>query len=161
MNFYFVGIAGAGMSALASVMASEGHRVSGSDDDVFPPVCDYLTRMGIVGHEGFDAARLPADIDIAIVGSSAKLDLANNVELAEIVRRGVATRSFPEFLGDQTRGRDTVVVAGSFGKSTVTALTALLLREAGLDPGYFIGACPSILRRPVTRDRTDVSHRGR
>ncbi|HEY7853027.1 MAG TPA: Mur ligase domain-containing protein [Caulobacteraceae bacterium] len=142
MRFYFLGIAGAGMSSLASVLVSQGHQVSGSDDAVFPPVSDYLDRMGIVWRDGFDAAALPEAIDVAIVGSSAKLDLAHNVELAEIVRRGVPRCSFAQYLGRHTAGRDNIVIAGSFGKSTLTALAAVLMGEAGHDPGYFIGAVP-------------------
>jgi UDP-N-acetylmuramate: L-alanyl-gamma-D-glutamyl-meso-diaminopimelate ligase len=142
MRAYFLGIAGAGMSALASVLASEGWEVSGSDDAVFPPMNAYLDRMGIPWREGFDASLLPTDIDVAIIGSSAKLDLAHNPELAEIVRRGIPRYGFAAFLGEHTRGRDNIVIAGSFGKSTLTALLAVLMREAGADPGYFIGAVP-------------------
>jgi len=142
MNVYFLGIAGAGVSALASVLASEGAAVSGSDEGVFPPVSTYLDRLGIPYHVGFDAAQVPADIDAAVIGGSAKLDLAHNPELAEIVSRGVPRYSFPEFLAEHTRDRDNIVVAGSFGKSTLTALLAVLMREAGHDPGYFIGAVP-------------------
>ena len=142
MNVYFLGIAGAGMSALASVLVSEGQAVTGSDAGVFPPVSHYLDRMGIAWRDGFDAAALPADIDAAVIGGSAKLDLAHNPELAELKRRGVPLYSFPAFLARYTRDRETIVIAGSFGKSTLTALLALLMREAGRDPGYFIGAAP-------------------
>jgi UDP-N-acetylmuramate: L-alanyl-gamma-D-glutamyl-meso-diaminopimelate ligase len=142
MNVYFLGIAGAGVSALASVLASEGCGVSGSDDGVFPPVSTYLDRLGIPYHVGFDAGLVPEDIDAAVIGSSAKLDLAHNPELVEIARRGVPRYAFAEYLGLHTRGRDNVVIAGSFGKSTLTALVAVLMREAGRDPGYFIGAVP-------------------
>ncbi len=130
------------MSALASILASEGHQVSGSDEGVFPPVSAYLDRQGIPWHERFDASLMPGNLDAAIVGASAKLDVATNPELAELVRRGVPRHSFPEFLGRHIEGRDTIVIAGSFGKSTLTALAAVLLREAGRDPGYFIGAIP-------------------
>lgn len=142
MRFYFLGIAGAGMSALASLLTSEGHEVSGSDDGVYPPVSHYLDRMGIVWRDGFDAAALPAQIDVAIIGGSAKLDLAHNPELAELKRRAVPLFSFAAFLARHIASRDTVVIAGSFGKSTLTALCAVILREAGRDPGYFIGAVP-------------------
>lgn len=139
---YFLGIAGAGMSALASVLASDDWAVTGSDDAVFPPVSDYLDRLGIPWRAGFDAAQIPPDMDLAIIGSSAKLDLAHNPELAEIVRRGVPSYSFADFLGRYTRERDNIVIAGSFGKSTLTALAAVVMRAAGHDPGYFIGAVP-------------------
>jgi UDP-N-acetylmuramate: L-alanyl-gamma-D-glutamyl-meso-diaminopimelate ligase len=154
VNLYFLGIAGAGMSALASIMVTDGHAVSGSDDGVFPPVTTYLDRLGIPYHVGFDAALVPPDTEAAVIGSSAKLDLSHNPELAELKRRGVPLFSFPEFLGRHTAGRDTVVVAGSFGKSSVTALLAVILTEAGGDPGYFIGAVP--LDLPLTgRSGTD------
>ena len=104
MNVYFLGIAGAGVSALASVLASEGCGVSGSDDGVFPPVSTYLDRLGIPYHVGFDAGLVPDDIDAAVIGSSAKLDLAHNPELAEIARRGVPRYSFAEYLGLHTPG---------------------------------------------------------
>ena len=142
MKVYFLGIAGAGMSALASVLASERHQVSGSDDGIYPPVSTYLGRLGIPCHVGFDAGLLPRDIDVAIVGSSSKLGLETNPELAELVRRGVPRHSFAEYLGLHIRDRETVVIAGSFGKSTLTAMCAVFLREAGRDPGYFIGAVP-------------------
>ena len=142
LKVYFLGIAGAGMSALASVLVSEGHTVSGSDSRVFPPVTDYLDRLGVIWRDGFDASLLPADLDAAVVGGSAKLDLANNPELRALKERGVPLYSFPEFLGLHTRGRRNAVIAGSFGKSTLTALCAVLMREAGRDPGYFIGAVP-------------------
>jgi len=142
MKVYFLGIAGAGMSALASILLSEGHQVCGSDQAVFPPVSTYLDRLGIPWHEGFDADLVPPDIDAAIVGASAKLDVADNPELVELIRRDVPLYNFPDFLGRHTEGRDTIVIAGSFGKSTLTALAAVLMREAGRDPGYFIGAIP-------------------
>jgi UDP-N-acetylmuramate: L-alanyl-gamma-D-glutamyl-meso-diaminopimelate ligase len=142
MKVYFLGIAGAGMSALASMLISEGVEVTGSDEAVFPPVSDYLDRLGIAWRSGFNASALPEDIDAAVIGSSAKLGLASNPELAEIVRRGVPRFGFADYLGRHTKDRDNVVIAGSFGKSTLTALAAVMMREAGRDPGYFVGAVP-------------------
>ena len=147
MNVYFLGIAGGGMSALASVLASQGHAVSGSDDGVFPPVSTYLERLGIPFHSGFDAARVPPDVDVAVIGTSTKLALADNPELAELIRRGAPRYSFADYLGRITQDRETLVIAGSFGKSTLTAMCASFLREAGRDPGYFIGAVPLDLDR--------------
>jgi UDP-N-acetylmuramate: L-alanyl-gamma-D-glutamyl-meso-diaminopimelate ligase len=142
MNVYFLGIAGAGVSALASVLHAQGHTVSGSDEGVFPPVSTYLDRQGIAYATRFDAANLPADIDVAVVGTTAKMDPATNPELAELRRRGVPCHTFAEFLGEHTAGRENLVVAGSFGKSSLTALVAFVLRHAGRDPGWFIGAIP-------------------
>ncbi|HEY1751536.1 MAG TPA: Mur ligase domain-containing protein [Caulobacteraceae bacterium] len=142
MKVYFLGIAGAGVSALASLLASEGHEVLGSDGAVYPPVSTYLEGLGIPFFRGFDAAHVPADVDLAIIGSSAALDLDHNPELAALTAAGVPMQSFAEFLGDYSAGRRTCVVAGSFGKSTLTAMLAVMLRAAGRDPGYFIGAVP-------------------
>jgi UDP-N-acetylmuramate: L-alanyl-gamma-D-glutamyl-meso-diaminopimelate ligase len=142
MRAYFLGIAGAGMSALASVLKSDGAEVSGSDDGVFPPISTYLQRQGLSYHDGFDAGLVPADVDVAIVGTSAKLELGSNVELDALVRRGVPRFSFAEYLGRHTQGRENIVIAGSFGKSTLTAMCASFLVHAGKDPGYFIGAIP-------------------
>jgi len=142
MKVYFLGIAGAGMSALASLMVSDGHEVSGSDGAVYPPVSTYLEGLGIPFYRGFDAVHVPTDLDLAIVGSSAALDLATNPELAALKARSVPCLSFAEYLGRYSEGRDTCVVAGSFGKSTLTAMLSVMLVEAGRDPGYFIGAVP-------------------
>jgi UDP-N-acetylmuramate: L-alanyl-gamma-D-glutamyl-meso-diaminopimelate ligase len=142
MKVYFLGIAGAGVSALASLMVSEGHEVSGSDGAVYPPVSTYLEGLGIPFHRGFDAAHIPEGLDLAIVGSSAALDLAHNPELAVLKARGVPCLSFAEYLGRYSEGRETCVVAGSFGKSTLTAMLAVMMRAAGRDAGYFIGAVP-------------------
>jgi UDP-N-acetylmuramate: L-alanyl-gamma-D-glutamyl-meso-diaminopimelate ligase len=147
MRFYFLGIAGAGMSALASVLASEGHFVTGSDEAAYPPVTTYLDRLGVAYFNGFDAAHVPAALDAAIIGTSAKLHGNDNPEFAEIARRGVPRHSFADYLGRHTQGRENLVVAGSFGKSTLAALIAFLLSQAGRDPGYFIGAAPLDLER--------------
>lgn len=142
MKFYFLGIAGAGVSALASVLVSQGHTVTGSDEGVYPPVSTYLDRLGIKYYTHFDAAHVPPDIDAAIIGTTAKINPRDNAELAEIVRRGVPHYTFADYLGLHTKTRENLIVAGSFGKSTLAAMLAFLLREAGQDPGYFIGAVP-------------------
>jgi UDP-N-acetylmuramate: L-alanyl-gamma-D-glutamyl-meso-diaminopimelate ligase len=147
MHVYFLGIAGAGVSALASILVSEGHRVSGSDEAAFPPMSTYLDALGVRYATRFAAENVPADVDYAIIGTSAKLHGEENPELAEIKRRGVPHATFAEFLGRHTADRENVVVAGSFGKSTLTAMLAYFMRQAGRDPGWFIGAIPLDLDR--------------
>lgn len=146
MHVYCVGVAGAGVSALASMLQSEGHTVSGSDEAAHPPISTYLDRIGVPFHNGFDPALLPAAIDVAIVGTSAKLGF-ENPEIEALQRRGIPCFSFAEFLGRHTAARRNIVVAGSFGKSTLTAMIAYLLRACGRDPGWFIGAVPLDLDR--------------
>ncbi|HZZ68285.1 MAG TPA: Mur ligase domain-containing protein, partial [Phenylobacterium sp.] len=131
MRIHFTGLAGAGMSAAALMMREAGHEVSGSDEDVFPPMSTYVEGLGFPFHRRFDAANLPAGLDVLVLGASAKLGGEANVEVAEARRRGVRVTSFPELVGQATQGRANTVVAGSFGKSTCTALIAHVLRQAG------------------------------
>ncbi|MFZ4070177.1 MAG: Mur ligase family protein [Caulobacterales bacterium] len=147
MKIYVLGIAGAGVSALASILASDGHSVIGSDDGVYPPVSTYLDRIGVPYFTGFDAAHVPAEVDLAIVGTSAKLGAGDNPELIALIKQDVPRYTFAAYLGEYVCKRETVVVAGSFGKSTLTAMIAVILRAAGRDPGYFIGAVPLDLDR--------------
>jgi len=140
MRIHFTGIAGAGMSAAALMMRDAGHEVSGSDADAFPPMSTYVEGLGFPFHRRFDAANLPADLDVLVLGASAKLGGADNPEVAEARRRGVAITSFAELVGQTTLGRRNTVVAGSFGKSTCSALMAHVLKEAGRDAGWMIGA---------------------
>ncbi|HEX3888786.1 MAG TPA: Mur ligase family protein [Phenylobacterium sp.] len=140
MRIHFTGLAGAGMSAAALTMREAGHEVSGSDEDVFPPMSTYVAGLGFPFHRRFDAANLPADLDLLVLGASAKLGGEANVEVAEARRRGVRVTSFPELVGEATEGRANTVVAGSFGKSTCTALIAHVLRQAGHDAGWMVGA---------------------
>jgi UDP-N-acetylmuramate: L-alanyl-gamma-D-glutamyl-meso-diaminopimelate ligase len=140
MRIHFTGIAGAGMGAAAVMMREAGHEVSGSDEDVFPPMSTYVEGLGFPFHRRFDAANLPHDLDVLVLGASAKLGGESNAEVAEARRRGVRVTTFPELVGQATAGRRNTVVAGSFGKSTCTALMAHVLREAGHDAGWMVGA---------------------
>jgi UDP-N-acetylmuramate: L-alanyl-gamma-D-glutamyl-meso-diaminopimelate ligase len=140
MRIHFTGIAGAGMSAVALMMRDAGHQVSGSDAEVFPPMSTYVEGLGFPFARRFAAANLPADLDLLVLGASAKLGGEDNPEVAEARRRGVAVTTFPELVGRTTEARRNTVVAGSFGKSTCSALMAHVLLEAGRDPGWMVGA---------------------
>ena len=140
MRIHFTGVAGAGMSAAALMMREAGHQVSGSDEDVFPPMSSYVEGLGFPFHRRFAAENLPADLDVLVQGTSAKLGGEANPEVAEARRRGVAVTSFPEMVGDATTARANTVVAGSFGKSTCTALIAHVLASSGVDAGWMVGA---------------------
>ncbi len=140
MRIHFTGIAGAGMSAVALMMRDAGHEVSGSDEDVFPPMSTYVAGLGFPVTYRFDAANLPPGLDILVLGTSAKLGGQDNVEVAAARARGARITTFAELVGEVTAARDNIVVAGSFGKSTCTALMAHILRSAGHDSGWMIGA---------------------
>jgi UDP-N-acetylmuramate: L-alanyl-gamma-D-glutamyl-meso-diaminopimelate ligase len=140
MRIHFTGVAGAGMAAAALMMREAGHGISGSDEDVFPPMSTYVEGLGFPFFRRFDAANLGADVDLLVLGASAKLGGEANPEVQEARRRGVRVTTFPELVGEATALRRNTVVAGSFGKSTCTALMAHILRDAGRDPGWMIGA---------------------
>jgi UDP-N-acetylmuramate: L-alanyl-gamma-D-glutamyl-meso-diaminopimelate ligase len=140
MRIHFTGVAGAGMSAAALMMREAGHQVSGSDQDVFPPMSTYVEGLGFPIAWRFDPANLPDGLDVLVLGASAKLGGEDNPEVAAARARGVRVTTFPELVGQATAGRANTVVAGSFGKSTCTALMAHVLRQAGHDAGWMVGA---------------------
>lgn len=140
MRIHFTGIAGAGMAAAALMMREAGHEISGSDEDVFPPMSTYVEGLGFPFHRRFAAGNLPPGLDLLVLGASAKLGGESNPEVAEARARGVRVTTFPELVGEATRDRQNTVVAGSFGKSTCTALMSHVLRVSGVDAGWMIGA---------------------
>ena len=140
MRIHFTGIAGAGMAAAALMMREAGHAITGSDEDVFPPMSTYVEGLGFPFFRRFDGANLPDGLDLLVLGASAKLGGEGNPEVQEARRRGVRVTTFPELVGESTALRRNTVVAGSFGKSTCTALMAHVLRESGRDAGWMIGA---------------------
>src|SRR5438552_18138818 len=93
MRIHFTGVAGAGMSAAALMMREAGHQVSGSDEDVFPPMSTYVEGLGFPFHRRFAAENLPADLDLLVQGTSAKLGGAANPEVAEARARGLPVTS--------------------------------------------------------------------
>lgn len=140
MRIHFTGIAGAGMAAAALMMREAGHAITGSDEGAFPPMSTYVEGLGFPVSWRFDAANLATDLDLLVLGASAKLGGESNVEVQAARARGVRITSFPELVGEATALKRNTVVAGSFGKSTCTALLAHVLRACGVDAGWMIGA---------------------
>jgi len=142
MNFskaHFIGIAGKGMSATALLLRQMGVRITGSDEGFYPPVSDYLKNEKIAFAEGYRKGNIPDDADVIVIGKNAKLTPESNEEVRAAMESGKPVRSFADLLQDMTAKADTIVAAGSYGKSTCTALLAWCLRSAGKDPSYFIG----------------------
>lgn len=140
---HLIGICGAGMSAVARLLQQAGYTVTGSDEGAYPPVSTYLETLGIAPMIGHRAANLPADPDLVVIGKHAKLVPETNEEVAAALdKHQKAVRSFPEVLAALTEERDRTVIAGSYGKSTMTTLIASCLQQATKAPGWFIGAIP-------------------
>jgi UDP-N-acetylmuramate--alanine ligase len=133
---HFVGIGGAGMSALARIALDEGMRVSGSDART-SPVLEHLASLGAEVHTGHDAGWLPPDAAEIVVSSAVPPD---NPEVAAARSRGLPVLHRSEWLARLMAGGRGIAVAGSHGKSTTTAMVALGLLDAGLDPTVVIGA---------------------
>jgi UDP-N-acetylmuramate: L-alanyl-gamma-D-glutamyl-meso-diaminopimelate ligase len=159
---HFIGIAGAGMSATAKLLKDSGVAISGSDQNAYPPISDYLIEQGICCKTPYAAENIPADTDLFVIGKNAKLVPETNVEVAAAVASGKPIASFAEVLSEHTRHKDNIVVAGSYGKSTSVALLAHCLETAaktlgpGLDPSFFIGAVPLT---PSTSARNGLHYR--
>ncbi len=136
---HFIGIAGKGMSATALLLRQLGCQISGSDDGFYPPVSDYLARAKIPFSKGYKKEHIPPDADIIVIGKNAKLVPEANEEVRAAFASGKPVHSFADVLEELADGKETIVVAGSYGKSTCTALLAWCLTHAGRDPSYFIG----------------------
>ncbi|MBI5321455.1 Mur ligase family protein [Bradyrhizobium sp.] len=150
---HFIGIAGKGMSATALLLRQMGARITGSDEGFYPPVSDYLRNEKIAFAEGYRKENIPDDADVIVIGKNAKLQPESNEEVRAAMASGKPVRSFADLLHDLTAGSETIVVAGSYGKSTCTALLAWCLRSAGKDPSYFIGEITNGLDRHAHRGK--------
>lgn len=140
MRVHLIGVAGTGMSALAALLVEAGHRVSGSDTAFDPPVGPYLEALGIDCLPGWQASNLDPSADLVIVGNVCRRD---NPEAQEAMSRAIRTLSMPSALAEQVLSRrKPLVVAGTHGKTTTSALLAYLLRQVGMDAGFFIGGIP-------------------
>lgn len=146
---HIIGLCGVGMSATALLLKEAGWEVTGSDAECYGPPLDILKRGGLTPSIPFSPNNIPSDVDCFVIGRNAKLIPEENEEVCAAHASGKPIYSFPEMLGELTEGRANVVVAGSYGKSTTTTLIAHLLRHAGVDAGYFVGAEPSRPREGV------------
>ncbi|MDA0713082.1 MAG: UDP-N-acetylmuramate:L-alanyl-gamma-D-glutamyl-meso-diaminopimelate ligase [bacterium] len=139
-KFYLIGIGGTGMGAFAGLLKQAGYKVSGSDTKIYPPMSDKLKDWQIEVKSPYQISNLKSKPDIVIVGNVASKD---NVEAAFVREQGWPFLSFPQALGKFfLKDRQSVVVAGTHGKTTTSALIAHTLAEAKLEPGFLIGGIP-------------------
>ncbi|MFL5251126.1 MAG: UDP-N-acetylmuramate:L-alanyl-gamma-D-glutamyl-meso-diaminopimelate ligase [Myxococcales bacterium] len=141
MKIYLLGIAGTGMGSFAGLLRAAGHEVSGSDENVYPPMSDKLAEWRIQTYTPYSAANLDkAKPDLAVVGNVIR---AENPEAKAVRRKGVPHMSFPETLEELfLTTRHPVVVAGTHGKTTTTSILAAVLQHAGRDPSLLVGGVP-------------------
>ena len=143
MHVHLVGASGTGMGALAALLREAGDDVSGSDVAFDPPVGPMLERLGVRCLRGYQAAHLEPRPDRVVVGNAIRRD---NPEAQEVERLGLSRESMSGALRKRfLAGRRPLVVAGTHGKTTTSAMAAWLLWRAGYDPGWFVGGVPKSL----------------
>lgn len=137
MKVHFIAIGGSAMHNLALALHLKGYEVTGSDDEIFEPARSRLNKYGLLPDEGWDSRRIHTGLDAIILGMHAKAD---NPELAEARKLNLPVYSYPEFLYEQSKYKTRVVIGGSHGKTTITAMILHVLKHLGKDADYMVGA---------------------
>ena len=137
MHLHILGICGTFMGGIARIARQLGHRVTGSDQGVYPPMSEQLQAMGIELIEGYAPTQLEPEPDLVIIGNGLS---RGNPAVEYILARNIPFISAPDWLYRQVlKDRWVVAVSGTHGKTTTTAMVAWLLQQAGFDPGFLIG----------------------
>jgi len=136
-HVHVIGIGGSAMAPLAGMLREHGFRVTGSDSGVYPPASTLLESLGISFFNTFDAAHVQSAPDLVVVGN---IIARGNPELEEVLDRKIPYRSMPEILEEVfLPGRHSIVVSGTHGKTTTTAMLAWIFQTAGKRPNFLVG----------------------
>jgi len=137
MHYHLIGICGTAMASLAGMLQTRGHKVTGSDQNVYPPMSTQLESLGIKILNGYKAENADIGADCVIVGNAIS---RGNPELEEVLNRKLLYRSQAEIVKEEfIRGKRSLVVAGTHGKTTTTSIAAWMCEVGGLDPGFLVG----------------------
>ena len=137
MHIHILGVCGTFMGSLAQLAKSLGHRVTGSDANVYPPMSTQLEQAGIELMQGFDPAHLQPAPDLVVIGNAMS---RGNPAVEYVLNQGIAYTSGPQWLRDHVlQGKWVLAVAGTHGKTTTSSMLAWILEYAGMAPGYLIG----------------------
>jgi UDP-N-acetylmuramate: L-alanyl-gamma-D-glutamyl-meso-diaminopimelate ligase len=137
LRIHLIGVCGTAMATLAALLRSRGYQVQGSDQQVYPPMSDFLVAEGITTFSGYSADNITPDIDLVVVGNAIS---RGNPELETVLERKLRYCSLPEAIRDHFLwGARSVVLSGTHGKTTTTSLTGWLLTHGGLDPSMLVG----------------------
>ena len=136
-RIHLIGICGTAMATLAALLKSRGHDVRGSDQNVYPPMSDFLQQQRITTLQGYRPEHITADLDMVVVGNAIS---RGNPELEEVLDRKIRYCSLPEAVRDHFLwAARSIVITGTHGKTTTTSLAGWLLTHGGADPSVFIG----------------------
>jgi len=139
-HVHLIGIGGTGMASLAGLFKDAGSRVTGSDGPLYPPTSTILAAMGVTVHDGYDARHLDPVPDLIVVGNAVR---RGNPEAEQILDLRLPHLSMAAAIEQRfLAGRHSIVVSGTHGKTTTTAMLAWVLHHAGRDPGFLIGGSP-------------------
>jgi UDP-N-acetylmuramate: L-alanyl-gamma-D-glutamyl-meso-diaminopimelate ligase len=151
-HFHFLGICGMAMGSVAAELRERGFSVTGSDENIYPPMSIFLEKKGIALKEGYRAENIPANVDIVVVGNVIK---RGNPEVEAVLNRKLFYLSLPEVLKNYfLRGHHNLVVTGTHGKTTTTALLAWIMEKAGHKPGYLVGGLSKNLAQGARLNRS-------
>lgn len=138
MKYHFIAIGGAAMHNLAIALKLKGNKVTGSDDEIFEPSRGRLYKYGLLPkREGWNPEKLSKDIDAIILGMHARED---NPELSRAKELGIPIFSYPEFLYEQSKDKIRIVIGGSHGKTTITAMILHVLNQLEIPTDYMVGS---------------------
>ena len=138
MNVHFIAIGGSAMHNLAIALHLKGYHVTGSDDEIFDPARGRLQRYGLLPESyGWYPERITPDLDAIVLGMHARAD---NPELLRAQELGLKIYSYPEYLYEQSKNKTRVVIGGSHGKTTTTAMILHVLQHCGVEADYMVGA---------------------
>jgi UDP-N-acetylmuramate: L-alanyl-gamma-D-glutamyl-meso-diaminopimelate ligase len=136
-KIYCVAICGMGMGSLAGLLKASGYEISGSDAKTYPPMSDQLREQGILVHEGYNPKNVPDDADLVIIGNAVS---KGHPEVEEVTRLGLPFISMADALAEFfLKEKQSIVVAGTHGKTTTASYLSWLLTAAKLDPGFLVG----------------------
>ena len=140
MHIHILGICGTFMGSLAVLAKALGHRVTGSDANVYPPMSTQLEAQGIQLTQGYDPAQLEPAPDLVVIGNAMS---RGNPAVEYVLNKGLPYVSGPQWLADHVlQGRWVLAVAGTHGKTTTSSMLAWVLEHAGMSPGFLIGGVP-------------------
>src|SRR5579872_1527562 len=137
MHIHILGICGTFMGGIACLAAAKGYKVSGSDQNVYPPMSTQLESLGITLQEGYEAHHLDPKPDMVVIGNALKRGIP---AVEYVLNERLPYQSGPQWLAENLlKDRWVIAVSGTHGKTTTTSMIAWILMHAGFDPGFLVG----------------------
>ena len=139
-HFHFIGICGTAMGSVAAALQNRGYTITGSDQNVYPPMSDFLIKNNINVSVGHDENNIPDKVDLVVIGNAMS---RGNVEVESVLNRKIPYASLPELIKRYfLQGKRNIVITGTHGKTTTSSIIAHLLNDNGLNPNLMIGGIP-------------------